>query len=554
MKTFLFSITQLLVLLCAVCSHAQASDPADELKQMSLEEKIGQILIVGLYPSQKEAKQEDQLTSPIEYVEEAIQKYHVGAILCKRACDPISQRHLLAHFRKLSKRPLIAMQDLEWGLTMRHQMAPRFPKNLTLGAIQNEQLIYQLAQEIARQCKLIGIHMNLAPVVDVNSNPKNPIIGDRSFGEDPSTVAKLGVQYIRGLQDAGIAACAKHFPGHGDTELDSHFSLPTVSFTKQELFETQLIPFKAAIDNSVVSIMTAHILLPKIEPEALPASLSPTIIKELLQKELGFTGICMTDDLLMKAISTHYSPKIAAQMAFVAGNDMIMSSQNIAACFAGIYELMTVSPDLEQELDKRVLKILKLKQSIKDEEVESDHLDYDDLFSQQALTIKKRLYEAAITIPSTIDPHSCVLKNDAALLVQIGGKGFTPFYTTLKKAYPRLAFAYLSPDPSALERAALVKKMKEYNSCIVAFQEMNRQAQDDFGCSPSIKTFIKESRSTSPTFVLFGSPYALSFFEAGDRCVIAYEDDPDAQEAAANVLLGKLEAKGKLPVLRNVWK
>lgn len=535
---FLILFTAPLTASCPL-TEMQGDWAKNTLANMSLEEKVGQLLIVGAYSNREDALSEGQQEHPTEYVEKMIRDYHVGSILFKMRCDPLSQNHLITHFRSLSTLPLLTMQDLEWGLTMRHANGLRFPKNMTLGAIEDDSLIYTLGREIAKQAKLVGIDCNLAPVVDVNSNPKNPIIGDRSFGDNPAVVAKKAVQYMKGLQAEGIIACAKHFPGHGDTDTDSHTSLPQIQKTEEQLAKCELLPFQKMIDSGVLCIMTAHILVPKLDnTPKIPATLSYPIITSLLKKKMGFEGIVITDDLLMKAISNIYSPKEAALMAFQAGSDLIMSSKDIPECFDAIKNAVKNGTIQEKELNARVLKILKLKEWSK---INNQPSAVDE---KSAIELKKQLYQEAITANN----FSAIDCSNAAVL-QIGGTTNNSFYTCLKQksSMPRI---YIRSDSTKTERERVLKELQSYSTIIVSFSEMSRKAADQFGIKPSTLELIEQIRMLNKkwVFVLFGSPYALKFFKKEDACLIAYEDDPDAQEAAADTILGILTPKGKLPI------
>jgi beta-glucosidase-like glycosyl hydrolase len=511
------------------------------LQTLSLDEKIGQLFIVGSYSNREDAIYEGQHEDPLAYVEQAIQKFHIGSILFKKRWEPDTLAHSTHHFQLLSRVPLLTMQDLEYGLMQRHTKAPRFPKHMTLGAIQNNRLIYELGREIAHEAKMMGLHCNLAPVVDVNSNPLNPIIFDRSFGDNPEHVATKALLYMQGLHDEGVLSCAKHFPGHGDTQQDSHEALPTIYKTKEQLKACELIPFQKLIDEHVPCVMLAHILVPSLDA-SLPCSLSYHVATELLQHEMGFKGIVMTDDLLMKAISSHFSMKEAAVLAFQAGVHLIMCSKDIDQCVAGIQEAVQSHNISEDTINERVRRILEAKEWIlKQKKIPFDH---EALFSPAAKALKERLYAESQTL---VHPEHLLKNFSNASYVQIGGTHNTPFSKELARLHT--GEFYLSSQPTSQERQNLFEHIQQFDCVIISLFDL-KDPKMNFGITDEICTFLQElrSRKIPALFVLFGSPYVLRYFHDDEPCLVSYEDDPDSQKAAASVILGKMEALGKLPI------
>ena len=291
------------------------------MKSLSNDEKIAQLLMVSAY-SNKDAGHTNK-------IEKLIKDYKIGGLMFLQG-GPVRQAKLTNKYQSISKTPLMIALDAEWGVSMRLDSALRYPWQMTLGSIQNDTLIYQMGEEIARQCKLIGVNINFAPVVDVNFNPDNPIIGNRSFGENPIRVGELGVQYMKGMQDNGVLACAKHFPGHGDTDEDSHKSLPIINHTKERLDTVELVPFKMLIKNGLGSIMVAHLFIPELDNTKNQAvSLSNKVVQKILKDELSFEGLVITDALNMKGVSKYYTPGIVDVKALLAGNDILLFSENV---------------------------------------------------------------------------------------------------------------------------------------------------------------------------------------------------------------------------------
>ena len=283
-------------------------------KTLTTEEQLAQLIMPIVYPSQN--------TQDIKREEQRFSKFKWGGILY--------QKGLMAHQLIMNKRlqqissiPLLIALDGEWGLYMRLKDAPRFPRNLGLGLAGDAQMLYEYGREIARECRLMGIHVNFAPTVDVNINPLNPVIGSRSFGSTTNVVSQLSEAYALGLEDGGVLSVAKHFPGHGDTSEDSHKTLPIVQATRKRLELVELAPFKHYINSGLGGIMTAHLRVPALENRSIPSSLSPNICTDLLKKDLGFQGLIFTDGLEMEGVQTQSLGDIGVA-ALLAGNDILL--------------------------------------------------------------------------------------------------------------------------------------------------------------------------------------------------------------------------------------
>lgn len=338
------------------------------LSQLSLEEKIGQLFIVATVSDTKSdfnkefVKQSSYNLSPA-YVEQLIKKYHIGGIIYLGKNSIKSIREKTIYYQSLSKIPLLIGLDAEWGLSMRTTDGIGFPKARTLGALNNPDLVYETARTIGQQLKQLGIHINFAPVADVHTNPLNPIIHDRSFGDDPLKVAQNALAYARGLADAGIMACAKHFPGHGDTALDSHKALPIIKHEKERLEAIELVPFKQLIAAHIPAIMIAHLEMPALEKEAqLPATLSHAVVTQLLQDELHFKGLKITDGLGMQGVTDYHRPGELEVKALLAGNDILLCPVDVekaATCIKAAIEHGRIPL---RDLDAHVLKILQTKE------------------------------------------------------------------------------------------------------------------------------------------------------------------------------------------------
>lgn len=287
-------------------------------QNLSYEQQIGQLFMIAAYSNKDNQHKQE--------IEAAIKKHHIGGLIFMQG-GPGRQAHLLNHYQSISKVPLMISMDAEWGLAMRLDSTVRFPKQMTLGAIQDNKYIYKMGEEIARHCKRVGMQVNFAPVVDVNVNRNNPVIGTRSFGENKVKVAEKGIAYMRGMQSQHVLANAKHFPGHGDTDVDSHKDLPIINHSVDRLHDIELYPFKRLIADSLASMMVAHLYVPALDKTPNTATtLSPKVVNKLLKEELGFKGLVFTDALNMKGVSKFYSPGEADLKALLAGNDVLLLS------------------------------------------------------------------------------------------------------------------------------------------------------------------------------------------------------------------------------------
>ncbi len=497
----------------------------------TLDEKLGQLFIVPACP----LRGEDHLND----LEKLIREQKIGGIILKQG-TAAGQVELIDKLQRLSQIPLLCVQDGEWGVAMRLTDVIAFPKNLTLGAVQDLSLLFQLGQEIGRQCLLVGAHLNLAPVCDVNCNPQNPIIHMRSFGEDPFQVAVGSRLVMLGMQSMGVMACAKHFPGHGDTSVDSHLDLPKIIHDRKRLDAVELFPFRDLVQAGVKAVMSAHLLVEALSQEPfLPATFSKQIVTELLQKECGFSGLVLTDALNMQALSKHYSPEQIALKAFLAGHDLLLYGDHIAPnidqilredvprAIAALKNAVESGEIPETAVDARVEKILKCKEGL------HTRSGTEPIDSAEAYALKKKLFQEAMTLVRNEGLLPLNQKNIA--LIEWGSA-------------PHFADR-VGGEQFSLDDPQLLEKINKYECLVVALAKFSTSAQD-FGLDAETKKRLEAlSHQRIPIIgVIFGTPYSLAklpFFEA---ILVAYENEREAQEAAADVLFGRLNPKGKLPV------
>jgi len=513
--------------------------PTETLEQMTLEQKIGQLFIVPMCPLRDKAHERD--------LEIVIEKYFIGGIIPKQS-DPLTQIAWINRLQQKSLIGLLCVMDAENGIGMRMSQTVQFPKNLTLGAIKDEELLYALGRQIGHDCKKVGGHVNFAPVVDVNNNASNPIIHMRSFGEDPQRVARKACLLMQGLKAEGVLACPKHFPGHGDTFIDSHLDLPVLLHNRQRLEKVELYPFLKMIQAQAPCMMIGHLLVPSLD-KTTPATLSYSITTMLLKKELGFKGLVFSDALNMGALKKHYSTEEIAIKAFLAGNDFLVYGDHIAPnvdeilhvdvprAFAAIKRNCELGVINEKEIDARVLKILQHKEKLglnQDKIFLTSKNILEEINSESAKQLKKTLYQEAVTLVS--NPEGLLPLQSNAVLLEIGN--FTPFATTLEPLIQGRRFSWADKDnlPSA-------------SHLIIAIGNVNPKAKN-FGISEDVLLEIKHLKAVYPHSViaLFGTPYALSLLSPDCAILVGYEEDPDAQEAVAEALMGRFDPHGELPI------
>lgn len=516
------------------------------LSEMTLDEKIGQLFMLR----DQSNVDEKYVTEMLEYIE----KYKIGGI-CFFQGTPEKQAVLTNKYQQKSEIPLMIALDAEWGLGMRHKSAAiSFPKQLTLGAISDNTLIYDMGRSIARQLKRIGTHVNFAPVVDVNNNPGNPVIHYRSFGEDIFNVSTKSYAYMKGLQDENVFACAKHFPGHGDTDVDSHYDLPVIKHDVKRLDSIELMPFRVMTQLGVKSMMIAHMSVPSLDDRPnRPTSLSEPVITELLKKKMHFEGLVFTDALDMKGVAKNFKAGEIELEALKAGNDVLLLPVDLDKAVTTIKsEVLSKKLD-EKIIDNRVLRILKAKYDLglnSKPLIHSTSGIPDEVKDKKLLALKSRLYEKAVTLVQdnkdlvpvrNIDP-------DKIATISIGSSGQSAFQKMLGKF--NINTHYISGktiDPA--KKASILKSINSIETVIVSVHDMSISPAKNYGISSSAFDLIFELNSTKNLIlVLNGSPYALKYFPEISTIIQAYEDDPLMQEAVAQAIVGVNRFEGRLPV------
>ena len=333
--------------------HIQNSWIDSVFASLSEEERIAQLFIISAYSNKS--------IEHVNYISSQIEKYNVGGLIFFQG-GPFRQTELINLYQNKAKTPLLIGLDAEWGIGMRLDSTIVFPHQMMLGAIQNDSLIYEFGKDVALQCKTVGVHINFAPVVDINNNSLNPVINSRSFGEDKENVTRKSYFYMQGMQESGILTSAKHFPGHGDTEADSHYTLPVIKHNKRRIQNLEMYPYKFLIDNGLSGVMVAHLNIPSLEKEENRAStLSVEIVQKLLKDKLNFKGLIYTDALNMKGVTDHFPPGRIEIEALKAGNDVLLFPVDLAIGIDSIKAAVQRGEISQKRIDESCKKILKAK-------------------------------------------------------------------------------------------------------------------------------------------------------------------------------------------------
>ena len=470
---------------------------------------------------------------------------------------PVRQAHLNNELQSASKIPLLVGMDAEWGLSMRLDSTYAFPWNMTLGAIKDLDLIRKTGQHIGEHCKRLGVHINFSPVVDINTNPKNPIIGNRSFGEDKEAVSSRSLAFIAGMQEAGVMANAKHFPGHGDTDSDSHKTLPTINFSQQRIDSLELYPYKKLFSKGLSSVMVAHLNVPSLDARSnYPSSLSYPIVTELLKEKLGFKGLIFTDALDMKGASNFSNPGEVDLLAFLAGNDVMLMSADVSQGIAALQRAVESGVISEQRLAHSVKKILSAKFKVgltQYKPINTDNL-VADLNRKRDDVLYQKLMENAITLVQNKNDILPIkdLELHKIAYVNMGEADASPFLKILNK--------YTQVDSvSAYNLDELVSDLSQYNTVIVGLHTSNASPWKAYQFTHKELVWLYEiARTNRVVLTIFAKPYALNDFKSFanfESIVMAYQNSSIAQQTAAQIIFGGLAAKGKLPVsINSVFK
>lgn len=500
---------------------------------LTLEEKIGQLFMIAAYSGT--SKQNDT------FIAKLIEQYHIGGLIFMQG-TPAAQATQTNRFQRMSKVPLMIGMDAEWGLGMRLTGVRNFPRQMMLGATKDSNLVYSLGSLVAEQCKIMGVHFNFAPVVDINNNPQNPVINFRSFGEDKYLVTKLGLAYMHGMQNNEVLASAKHFPGHGDVDIDSHYELPVIHKSKAALLEQELHPFSALIEGGIASVMVAHLSLPQLEPQAkVPSTLSYNIITKLLKEEMQFDGLIITDALNMEGVAKYFPVGEVDLKAFQAGNDILLFSQDVPKAVTAIKKAIENGIITEERLAYSVKKILRQKYDLGlhtmrllntqelDEKLNASVDSFFHVAAQKSITV---LNESPTAFSKLTQP------NVKIAYMPINGE-HASFEEMLQDAFPNI------------QTVNSKSQLDKYDVVIVGVSGLSLYPGKDkqYGIAATAHAQLSSLALLQNSItIFFGNPYAASNYCQQSNVIITYEDHIATQRVAVDVLQGKLKAIGTLPV------
>ncbi len=508
---------------------------------MSLQEKIGQLFMVDVFSSDPKKK--------TDLINGLIDNYYIGGIIFSKG-GPVRQVRLNNEYQNRSRVPLLIGMDAEWGLAMRLDSTYAYPWNMTLGAIKDNDIVERVGRRIGDHSKRMGVHFNFAPVVDINTNPKNPIIGNRSFGENRENVTAKALSFMRGMQNAGVMANAKHFPGHGDTDKDSHETLPTLLFEKERLDSLELFPYKNIISEGLSSVMVAHLNIPSIVPEnGYPSSISKNVVTQILQRELGFNGLIFTDALNMKGAADFQEPGEIDLAAFLAGNDVLLISENVPKAHAILVRAYREGVILETRLEKSVKKILyaKYKVGLNNYQPVAEENIVDELNSPIDDALYEEAMESAITViknESEVLPIQD-LDNAKIAYVNFGDDSGKPFLNYLRK-YTKVDWIKDS------KLSGYLKRLKSFDYVVIGFHRSNDNPWKSYKFSEKEVEWIQKIAEQNKVVLdVFTRPYSLldiSETKNIEAIVVSYQNSDVSQSLSAQLIFGARGANGRLPV------
>ncbi len=516
------------------------------MAKLSPDERIAQLFMIPAFSN----KGPDHKKEILKHIKE----YKIGGLIFMQG-DPKTQLELMNDYQQAAEVPLIGAIDAEWGLGMRLENTISFPYQMALGAIQGQKLIYDMGVEIARQLKRTGLHINFGPVVDVNNNPLNPVINYRSFGEDKLNVTKKGIAYMKGMQSQNLLATAKHFPGHGDTDTDSHYALPQINHPFERLEDLEMYPFKELINAGIGGVMVAHLDIPALDATGAPSTLSKPVISGILKERLGFKGLIVTDAMNMKGVAEGNEPGEVDKKAILAGNDLLEFSEDIPKAIAEVRNAINEGLITQAEIDSRCRKILAVKQWVGLDSYEPIPVKnvVKEVNSPEAIWLNRKLAEASLTLLKNENSLLPLQKLDTLKIasVSIGASKSSKFQKTLK-LYADVQNFQLVREAKASDIADLKKKLEGYNLVIIGLHDFSIRPRNEVKLTKEVENFISEYAQRNNTIIsLFKNPYVinkLQHIEKAAALVVAYQDSEITQELSAQLIFGGIGASGKLPV------
>ena len=551
-------------ILASSISFSQAQDKKDFVKyinsphvwvdsvfnSLTPKERIAQLFLVRAHTNLGQRY--------IDSVAQVVKDEQLGGLVVFQG-GPVRHVDMFNRYQHLSKVPLLITFDGEWGLGMRlPDSTLSYPYQMTLGAIQNDQLIYQMGQEVAKDFHRIGMHFNFAPVVDINNNPKNPVIGFRSFGDNKENVAKKAKAYMDGMMNGGIISSLKHFPGHGDTDVDSHHDLPQLTFTKDRLEALEMFPFKELIRAGAPAIMVAHMNIPSLDPTPnIPSSISKPIVTGILREELGFRGLTVTDAMDMNGVKKFFPNGEADVMAIIAGHDLLEVSENSKRAIDLVLKAIGEGRINQADLDARVKKVLASKLWLgldQYRDVNTGNL-YADLNRTSSKQLIDQLAASSVTVLKSTDKIKSFKNSEKTAIVNIGLKSPGTFQRIMDDALVNETQYFVTDETSEADLKNIIKEAKRNKQIILAIHDTRSRPRPELPANDGVKNLVKKLAKKS-IVAFFTNPYALDGFKGVHKSktiIVAYQNDDFMQRAAAKTILGQNIATGKLPVTINKY-
>jgi len=520
---------------------------------MSLDDKIGQLIMIPAFPNKGK--------NHIDELVRQVRENKVGGFITMKG-GPVNTARLINRLQNASSVPLLVAMDAEWGLSMRLDSTIKYPYAMTLGAIDDDSLIYKIGADIAKQYKRIGVNIDFAPVADVNNNPLNPVIGYRSFGDDPNNVAKKAILFSLGMQSQNVLPTLKHFPGHGDTDMDSHLSLPVISHPRSRLDSIELFPFREGIKNGVAGIMTAHLSIPSLDSTMVPASLSKQIIKKLLIGEMGFKGFVVTDAMNMQGIANQVKEGSAEVMALAAGNDMLEfitdPAKSIIAIKKGIEEGLITVEDINMKC-RKILMIKRWAGLNKFKPIQTKNL-YNDLNKSSYRMTLRNSIQKSLTVIQNKNGLIPLKKLDTLKIaaVGLGSERISTFQNSLER-YMAVTYFNINKDSGEQTIQKTLNQLKKFNLVIVGLNNLGVRASNKYSLSETQAELAKKIASQNKSiFVIFGNPYVLNYLdgiEKANSIIVAYQESNETLDLSGQLIFGAFGSEGRLPLnLRNFPK
>ncbi len=514
-------------------------------RKLSKRERIAQLFMVRAHTDKGKAFEDS--------IAKLIRKERIGGLVFFQG-GPARQAVLTNRYQSVSKVPLLISMDAEWGLGMRLDSTISYPYQLTLGAIQDNKLIYEMGKQVAMDFKRIGMQVNFAPVADINNNPKNPVIGIRSFGDNKYNVAAKVTAYMKGLQENNVLVSVKHFPGHGDTDVDSHHDLPQLPFTRERLDSLELYPFRELIKEGASGIMVAHMNIPILDNSPnLPSTLSRPIVTGLLKDDLGFKGIIFSDAMEMKGVAKFFPEGESDVLGLIAGLDVIELSGNSKRAVKLVRQAIKSKQLSWERINASVRKVLMAKywSGLSDKQFVNPENIIADLNRPEARELNQQLADAAVTILNSDAQIRNLDLSKKTALVSMGAPGLTTFQNIIKPLLPNSLLFLLPKDASDSDVNNVRAELKAYDQIIVSIHDTRRRPGAVLDYNAGLKTLIADIAKMNSMFTLFANPYAITGLpgiEKAKTLIVNYQNSDEAQRAAVKVITGELKASGKLPV------